>query len=148
PPITITYIAGSCFQHRMDLPRPGERRADRIQAELAVDVLADRVVDPGDDPGNLENLLGDLGRHDVAVVAVGEGGEAVRRLDARLAEHVLIDSVPKHHLAGKIAAQPVEGAPVVVNHGDLVAGLGEGQGRHGADAAASNDHELHKEKTH
>src|SRR2546423_1236761 len=56
----------------MDLPRPGERRTHRIQAELAVDVLTDRVIDPGDDSRNLKDLERDLGGHDVAVIALGK----------------------------------------------------------------------------
>src|SRR2546428_4441232 len=132
----------------MDLPRSGERRADRIQAELAVDVLADGVVDPGDDAWDLEDLPSDLGGHDVAIVAIGQGGEAVGRLDPGLAQHILVDPVAEDHLAGEIGTQPIEGAPIVVDHRNLVAGLGKGEGGHRANAAATDDHELHEVKTH
>src|SRR6184192_1313335 len=96
----------------MDRLGTGERRADSVEAELTVDILAHRVVDPGDHPGALENLAGDLGRHDVSIVAVGQGGEAIRSLDAGLAQDILIDPVAENHLPREIAPQPIERAPI------------------------------------
>src|SRR2546425_13075698 len=137
-------MPGSPLQHRMDLPCPGERRAERIQAKLAVDILPHRVVDAGDHARNFEDLAGDLRRHDVPVVAVGQGGEAVRRFDPRLAKDVLVDPVANHYTAGEGVTEPVERPAVTVDDGDLVPGFGEGDGGHGAHAAAPNDDELHE----
>src|SRR6266700_1628145 len=117
-------MPGSPLQHGMDLLCAGERGAERIQAEFAVDVLAHRVVDAGDHAGHFEDLAGDLRRHDVPVVAIGQGGEAVRRFDPGLAENILVDP------------------------GDLVAGFGKGDRGHGAHTAATNDDELHELKPH
>src|ERR1700682_229365 len=142
-------MPGSPLQHGMDLPRSGERRAECIQAELAaVDVLPHRVVDTSDDAGHFEDLAGDLGGHDIPVVPVGQRGKAVRRLDPGLSKHVFVDPVAEHHLAGEVAPEPVEGAPVAIDDGNLVAVFGEGDGCHGAHAAATNDDELHEVKPH
>src|SRR5205823_5676821 len=107
----------------MDRPCPGERGADGVEAELAVDVLANGVVDPGDHPGDLEDLAGDLSRHDVSIVAVGKGGETISALDPGLAEDILIDPVAEDHLAVEIAAQPVERATIHIDDRHLVTRL-------------------------
>src|SRR6266480_2479084 len=141
-------MPASPLQHAMDLPGAGERGAECIQAEFAVDVLAHRVVDAGDHARYLEDLAGDLRRHDVPVVAIGQGGEAVRRFDPRLAEDVLVDPVAEHHLAGEVVTEPVERPAVAVDDGDPVAGFGKGDRGHGAHPAAANDDELHELKPH
>src|SRR5689334_13340653 len=141
-------MPGSPLQHRMDLPRPGECGAEGMQAKLAVDVLPHRVVDAGNDPRHFEDLARDLRSHDVPVVAIGQGGEAVCRFDPRLAKDVLVDPVAQHHLAGEVATEPVEGPAVAVDDGDLVPRFGEGDGSHGAHTAATNDDELHELKPH
>src|SRR5438105_8198129 len=107
----------------MDRPWPGKGRTDSVEAELPIDVLANRIVDPGDHPGDLEDLAGDLGRHDVSIVAVGQGGEPIRRLDAGLAEDIFIDPVAENHLPREVAPQAVERAAVHVDDGHLVTRL-------------------------
>src|SRR6266404_1419692 len=119
--MTITYMGWSSFQECMDLPGSRERRADSVEAELAVDRLAHRIVDPGDHPRDLEDLFCDLGRHDGAIVPIRQRGEAIRRLDPSLAEHILVDPVAEHHLAGEVAAEAVKGAPVAIDDRDLMA---------------------------
>src|SRR5712691_12264665 len=146
--MTITYMGWSSFQECMDLPRSGEGRADSIEAKLAIDRLAHRIVYPGDHPGDLEDLFCNLGRHDVAIVPIGEGGEAIRRLDSRLAEHVLVDPVAEHHLSAEIAAEPVKGTPIAIDDRDLMPCLGQRKRGHGADPSATDDHQLHEWKTH
>src|SRR5438128_11341387 len=141
-------MPGSPLQHGMDLPCAGEGGAERIQAEFAVDVLAHRVVDAGDHARHLEDFTGDLRGHDVPVVAIGQGGEAVRRFDAGLAKHVLVDPVAEHHLAGEVVTEPVERPAVAVDDGDPVASFGKGNRSHGAHTAATNDDELHELKPH
>src|SRR5438067_1896593 len=141
-------MPGSPLQHGMDVPCDGEGGAERIQAEFAVDVLAHRVVDAGDHARHLEDFTGDLRGHDVPVVAIGQGGEAVRRFDAGLAKHVLVDPVAEHHLAGEVVTEPVERPAVAVDDGDPVASFGKGNGGHRAYTAATNDDELHELKPH
>src|SRR5437763_12597032 len=141
-------MPGSPLQHGMDLPCAGEGGAERIQAEFAVDVLAHRVVDTGDHARHLEDFTGDLRGHDVPVVAIGQGGEAVRRFDPRLAKHVLVDPVAEHHLAGEVVTEPVERPTVAVDDGNLVAGFRKGDCGDGAYPSGTNDDDLHELKPH
>src|SRR5207302_4311850 len=134
----------SFFQHGVDLLGTGKPRADRVEAELRIDILAHRVVNPGDHPRDLEDLPGDLSGHDIAVVAVGQRGKAVRCLDAGLAKHVLLDPIAEHHLTVEVGPQPVEGAAVDIDHGHLVARLRQGDGSHGAYPAAADDDQFHE----
>src|SRR5713226_4981358 len=102
----------SAFQHTVNLPDPGQGGAEGVQAQLAVNVLPDRIVDTRDHPRDVENLAGDLGGHDVPVVAVGERGKALRLLDAGSSKHVLVNAVALHHLPWKVRPQAAEGTPV------------------------------------
>src|SRR5205823_12650364 len=104
----------------MDCPCPGERGTNGVEAELSVDVLANRVVDAGDHPGDFEDLAGDLGRHAVSIVAVGPGGETIRAPDPGLAEDIPIDPVAEDHRSVQIGAQPAEGATMHTDNGPLV----------------------------
>src|SRR2546426_11004952 len=99
----------------MDRLCPGERRADGVEAELTVDVLAYRVVDPGNHPGNLEDLASDLGRHDVSIVAVGQGGEAIGGLDGRPARGIPLRPGAENPLPAEIPPQPVDRAAHHIN---------------------------------
>src|SRR2546430_16381573 len=105
----------------MDRLGTGKRRADSVEAELTVDILAYRVVDPGDHPGDLEDLAGDLGRHDASIVAVGQGGEAIGGLDAGLAQELLIYPAGEKHLPGENTPQPLDRPENDIKHADLVA---------------------------
>src|SRR6266550_1683452 len=68
-------MPGSPLQHAMDLPGAGERGAECIQAEFAVDVLAHRVVDAGDHARYIEDLAGEVVTEPVErpAVAVDDG---------------------------------------------------------------------------
>src|SRR2546430_12584022 len=79
---------------------------------------------------------------------MGQGGEAVRRFDPRLAKDVLVDPVAEHHLAAEVVTEPVERPAVAVDDGNLVAGFGKGDCGHGAYPSATNDDELHELKPH
>ena len=57
---------------------------DRLQALLRVPLGARRVEHAHDDLLDVEAALGDLGDHEVGVVAVGGGDEGVGALDPRL----------------------------------------------------------------
>ena len=108
---------------RNPLDGVGEHRrpADRGDPELGVGGRPDRVVDLGQDPLDAELLGRDLGRHDVAVVALGEGQEDVGALGARPAEDVLVRPVAADGAAPELCRQAVEGPGREVEDDDLVA---------------------------
>ena len=85
PRSKVCVLPGRLDQHVANHLRADGRRADRLHAELAVHLSARRIVDARDDPLDLEHALGDQGRHDVAVVAVGDGDKSVGGLPRRLA---------------------------------------------------------------
>src|SRR5260370_24707986 len=96
PPTTITYtslFALPLQQDPLDVMRALEGRADRVQAELFIGFGPLGVVDASHDVGYLENVLGDLRRHDVSVVALGHGDKPVRMLDAGPAQDVGVGAV-------------------------------------------------------
>ena len=121
--------------------RPVRQRGD---AELGVGRRPDRVVDLGDDPGHLERLDRQLGGHDVAVVALGEGKEDVGTLYAGPTEDILVGTVAAHGLAAERRRQPLEGASLDVEDDHLVAALVPQLRGRGAHAPAAHDHDLHQ----
>ena len=80
--------------------------AHRGDAELGVGLGAERIVDLGDDPLGAERLDRQLGRHDVAVVTLGQGQEDIGVRRAGAPQHVLVRPVA----ADRSAA---EGRPAV-----------------------------------
>ena len=86
-------------------PRPAQRR----DPELGVGLGPQRVVDLGDDPVDAERLGRELGGHDVAVVAFGQGQEDVGALGAGPPEDVLVRAVAADRLAAERGRQAVEG---------------------------------------
>ena len=97
-----------------DLRADGGRR-ERLDAEVAVELAARRIVDAGDDLRNPEHALRDQGGHDVAVVAVGHGHEAVGPFGTGALEHVVVDAGPNLDSAAKASAQAFEGRRVLVH---------------------------------
>src|SRR5579864_8520199 len=97
---------------------------------------------------DLEDVLGDLGGHDVAVVAFGDRHEPIGVFDSgppqdvgvgAVADHLITLEVPPQHAARRRAGERV-GIPV--DDDDLVAGSIHVGGDLGADPSATNDHEL------
>ena len=70
--------------------------------ELGVGLGPQRVVDLGDDPADAERLGGELGGHDVAVVALGQGEEHVGALGAGPAQDVLVGAVAADGVAAEV----------------------------------------------
>src|SRR5437588_8808981 len=79
-----------CFEH---LRRAGNRRTVRLQAELAINLVADRICDATDDPRHLEDVLGDLSGHDVAVVALRERAKRVHVFNPGSTQSVDVDAL-------------------------------------------------------
>ena len=73
-----------------------------------------------------------LGRQDVAVVALGEREEAVGALGAGAPQDVLVGAVGADGLAGEVLVEPVERLGTGVDDGDLVTRAGEPAGQAGA----------------
>ena len=90
--------------------RPAEGR----DPEIGIGGGAHRIVDLRDDPLRPEVLDGDLGRHDVAVVALGEREEDVGILGTGAAEDVLVGAIAPDRAATEVGREPVEGATVLV----------------------------------
>ena len=84
------------------------------------------------------------GRHDIAVVALGQGEEDVGALDAGPAQDVLVRAVAADGGPAEGRWQALEGARRDVQHDDLVSGRVP-QLRGGcADSPAAHDHDLHR----
>src|SRR5206468_2280423 len=104
-------------------------RADGVHAQLLVRLRALGVVDAGDYVRDLEHMLGDLRGHDVAVVALGHGDEAVGLLDAGATQDVDVGAVADHLVAAEVQGEHAagggarEGVGVAVDDHDLVARL-------------------------
>ncbi len=120
-------------------PGPAQRR----DPELCVGRGPQRIVDLGDDLAGRQLLHGELGGHDVPVVALGQGQEQVGVLGPGTAQHVLIRAVAPHGVAGERAGQAVECPRRDVQDDHLVAGLVEHLGHRGAHPAAADDDRFH-----
>src|SRR2546428_7171971 len=142
------YAASLLQQRLLDALGAIDGRADRVQPELFVSLGALGVVDAADDAGNLEDVLGDLRGHDVAVVAFGHRHEAVRVLHAGPAQHLRVGAIADDLVAFEIVGQdPPLGCPgelvrVAVDDGHVVSAAVHFGRDLGSDATAANDHDL------
>src|SRR5260370_4472510 len=130
PPTTITYTSlfGLPLQQApLHVVSGLEGGADRVQAELFIGFGPLGVVDASYDVGDLENVLGDLRRHDVPVVAFGHGDKPVRMLDpspsqdvgvGAVADDLVAFEVPGEHPARRGAGERVR---IAVDDYDLMA---------------------------
>ena len=111
----------------MDVLRTFDGRAKGLNAELLIRIRAFGVVDARHDMRDLEDVLGDLRSHDVAVVALSHGDETVGMLDARTTENIGVGAVADHLLAAKLPGQDAtrrgtrEGIGVAIDDDHLVA---------------------------
>src|SRR5439155_2251562 len=87
------------LQHGVAKRAEDRRPREGVDAHLPVGLRAYRVVHLGDDALHAEDLLGDLCRHQVPVVALGEGQGRIRPLHARLPEDIEIGPVAEDRLA-------------------------------------------------
>jgi hypothetical protein len=119
-----------------------------MQAELFVSVGALGIVDAADDPRHLEDVLGDLRSHDVAVVAFGDGDESVSILDASAAEDVGVGAVADDLVALEVVGQHAargrarELIGIAVDDDDLVSSPVHVGRDLGADASTTDDQDL------
>ena len=90
-----------------------------------------------------ERLVGQLGGHHVAVVALGHRDEDVGALGAGPAEDVLVGAVAADGVAAERRRQAVERLGREVEDDHVVAGGIEVCGEDGADPAAADDDDLH-----
>ena len=100
-----------------------------MQAQLLVGLGAFGIVDASHDPRHFEDVLGNLGRHDVAVVAFSDRHEAVGVFDTRPSEHVGIGAVTDDLVAFEVVGEDSPGSRarelvgVSVDDHHVVAGL-------------------------
>ena len=119
-----------------------------MQAELLVSVRPFGVVDAGDHSRHSEDVLGDLGRHDVAVVALRYSDEAVGVLDARPPQDFRVGSVADDLVALEIVCQHSarrragELVRVAIDDHHLVARLVHVGGQLGTHPTAADNEEL------
>ncbi len=90
--IEVLCVPWSFDQHVANQLRTDGRRTDRLHAQLPVHLPTRRIVDACDDPLDFEHALRDERSHDIAVVAVGDGDEAVGARGAGALQHVVIDA--------------------------------------------------------
>ena len=93
---------------------------DGLDAEFAVHLSARWIVDASDHAFDFEHALGDESGHDVAVVAVGDGDEAVGRRRAGTLEHVEVDTGADHDVAFEFLTETLECGCVFVDDDDFV----------------------------
>ena len=119
-----------------------------MQTKLLVGLGALWVIDAGDDARDFEDVFRNLRRHDVAVVTLCDGHEAVGVLDARSPQHIGVGSVADHLVALEVAGQntagrgPGELVGVPVDDHDLMAGLVHVGGDLGTHATTPHNQQL------
>src|SRR5215467_397276 len=122
----MAYISGFVLDHAPHSGGSFSGGAVDAEPELAVDVAADRVVDAADHLRHLEYVLRDLGGHDVAVVALSHGDEAVGVFRSSPSQQVGFGAVTDDEAATKAVVEhsprreAAEGARVIVDDGDVV----------------------------
>ena len=127
-----------------------DRGADGVQPQLLVCLGALWVIDAGHHARHLEDVLGDLRRHDVAIVAFGDSDESVGVLDTGAAEDLGVGAVADDLVALEVVGQDAalgragELVGVAVDDGDVVAVAVHLSGDPGADASAADDHDLQR----
>src|SRR5216683_7026705 len=135
-------------QSLLDVLRALESRTDRVDSKLLVSVGPVWVVDAAHDARDLEDVLGDLGGHDVAVVAFGNGYEAVSILNSSTTQDVGVGAVPDDLVAPEVVGEDAadrgsrELVGVAVDDDHVVARLVHVRRDLGSDAAAANDEDL------
>src|SRR5207237_6094998 len=105
PRITIAYTCSGVHQHAADHRGALDGGTEGMQTEFAVGSLADWVVDATDDLRDLVDVLGDLGRHDVAIIALGQDHEAVRLFHSGSAQQLGVGSVTDHEGPPEVASE-------------------------------------------
>jgi hypothetical protein len=128
---------------RVDRVRHQVRPAERRDPEVGVGLRADRVVELGHDLVDVERLVGQLGGHHVAVVALGHRDEHVGTARAGPLEDVLVGAVAADRGAAEGRWQAVERLRRQVDDHDFVARRIEVRGELGADASGADDDDLH-----
>src|SRR6185437_6232284 len=118
----------------------GLRRADRTQAERAVEVGPSRIEDAHDDTLVVEPLHRHLGDDEVRVVAVGGDDDCIGVFDTRLAQDVDVHAVAEHEAAAPVLTEARKRLLFFVDPGDFPAFLGKLE-RHVRPHSAAADHE-------
>ena len=121
----------------------GKIHAEAVRTEHAL--VGEVIGGPQahDARGHVEQLLRQLARHQIRLVALRHRDHEVAVLDTRLHQHRGVRSAAEHRTKVQPVLQAAQSRPVDVHHGDVV-GFGReafGDGR--ADLARAEDHDFH-----
>jgi len=89
----------------------------------------------------MKDLFGDLARHNIAVIPIGNCGKDSGLFNASSTQHFFIDAVAHHCFATKTALQSLERLSAVVNYDHIMAAVIQHgcQGRAHAPTAENDD---------
>ena len=67
----------------------------RLQSEGGIHLLPQGIINTAEYPRYVENMLGNLARHDISVITLSQGYEYVHLFDTGLFQNFLVNTVPK-----------------------------------------------------
>jgi hypothetical protein len=129
--------------HQHDLLGGPADRGNGRDVQPFVDLRPPRVVDPGDDDGNVVVLSRHPRGHDVGVVAARHGDEGLGLLDPGLLQGSPLEPDADDLARLDPRGQAVEGRGALVDDRDVVSGPAEFDRERGAHAAAPHQDDLH-----
>lgn len=127
-----------------DQGRDRRRRANRRQPESTIGVLPHRIIDADDHLRDVEDLPGNLRRHDIAVIPIGDGNERMGLLDPGRSQDVLINPGADDGIAPKFGSKAPERVGDGIDHRDLVTVVIEDRCNPGADPSTPHDDNVHR----
>src|SRR4030042_1867406 len=117
--------------------------ADGFQSQGMVKLFADRIVDPTEHSGHVEDVLGDLGRHHISVVPLGNDNENIGFLNSCPSQGILISAVTNYSRALKVGRQTPEAIRVQVQYGDFVPFFGHDSGQSSSYSPTPHNENIH-----
>jgi len=109
--------------------------------ERSIRIGAPRIIEARKRSGNAEHLLGELHRHHIHVVRVGDGGERVGELDSCFLEEPDIDRPTEVCRPVEGCAKGLELARTIIDNRHVVTFFGHVQRQVAADSAAASDYD-------
>src|SRR4030042_870194 len=85
---------------------------------MAIEFLAQGVVDAADHSRHMENMLGNLGSHNITVIALGQGNQNLGVLYPGSLKHLLVKPVTHQGGALKGGRESAKAIGIYVQDGD------------------------------